>query len=110
MTDKEWQEKCNLYIKIHDAVVSDNEKLYAENVRLKEAVEAEREENEKIKQVLHLTGLKLTDTEIGVRLTNFAGMQLMQVGDGYDNETTYNQGLIDIQTAGDEIRKHFGVE
>ena len=40
-----------------------------------------REENEKIKQVIHLTGLKLTDTEIGVRLTNFAGMQLMQVGD-----------------------------
>jgi hypothetical protein len=43
MTDKEWQEKCNLYIKIHDAVVIDNEKLYAENVRLKEAVAAERE-------------------------------------------------------------------
>ena len=43
MTDKEWQEKCNLYIKIHDAVVIDNEKLYIENVRLKEAVAAERE-------------------------------------------------------------------
>ena len=33
-----------------------------------------------------------------------------EIGDGYDNETKYNQGLIDIQTAGDEIRKHFGVE
>jgi hypothetical protein len=43
MTDKECGEKCNWYIKIHDAAVRDNEKLYAENVRLKEAVEAERE-------------------------------------------------------------------
>ena len=33
-----------------------------------------------------------------------------EIGDGYDNETKYNQGLIDIQTAGVEIRKHFGVE
>ena len=33
-----------------------------------------------------------------------------EIGDGYDNETKYNQGLIDIQTSGDEIRKHFGVE
>jgi len=81
MTDKEWEEKCNLYIKIHDAVVRDNEKLYAEIVRLKDAVLAEREENEKIKQVLHLTGLQLTETEVGVRLTNRAGMRLMQAGD-----------------------------
>jgi translation initiation factor IF-3 len=47
------------------------------------AVEMRRlyEENERIKQVLHLTGLQLTETEVGVRLTNRAGMQLMQVGD-----------------------------
>ena len=39
MTDKQWEEKCNLYIKIHDAVVIDNEKLYALNVELVKALE-----------------------------------------------------------------------
>ena len=46
-----------------------------------EEIKGLREENERIKQVLHLTGLQLTETEVGVRLTNLAGMRLMQVGD-----------------------------
>ena len=49
--------------------------------RLHEEMKGLREENERIRQVLHLTGLQLTKTEVGVRLTNRAGMRLMQVGD-----------------------------
>ena len=58
MSDREWEEKRNLYIKIHDAVVRDNEKLYAENVRLKEAVAAEREACANLLLSADLSGLR----------------------------------------------------
>ncbi len=56
-----------------------------------------------------------TDKLLPAQLNRFAELivrECAEIGDGYDNETKYNQGLIDIdiQTAGDEIRKHFGVE
>ena len=53
------------------------------------------------------------DPDFDIEFEEFAELivkECAEIGDGYDNETKYNQGLIDIQTAGDEIRKHFGVE
>ena len=49
-------------------------------------------------------------TKFMERFAELIVKECAEIGDGYDNETKYNQGLIDIQTAGDEIRKHFGVE
>ena len=36
--NQQWQEKCNTYIQIHDAVVKDNDRLYALNAELVEAL------------------------------------------------------------------------
>ena len=54
-----------------------------------------------------------TDKLLPAQLNRFAELivrECAEIGDGYDNESKYIQGRIDIQTAGDEIRKHFGVE
>lgn len=57
---------------------------------------------------LQVYGTQVTAQEI--KFAELIVRECAEIGDGYDNETKYNQGLIDIQTAGDEIRKHFGVE
>lgn len=36
----QWQEKCNTYIELHDAVVKDSDRLYALNAELVEALGA----------------------------------------------------------------------
>jgi len=36
--NQQWQEKCNTYIQIHDAVVKDNERLHEMNAELVEAL------------------------------------------------------------------------
>jgi hypothetical protein len=36
--NQQWQEKCNTYIQIHDAVVKDNERLHEVNAELVEAL------------------------------------------------------------------------
>jgi hypothetical protein len=38
--NQQWQEKCNTYIQIHDAVVKDNERLHEMNAELVEALRA----------------------------------------------------------------------
>ena len=37
---QQWQEKCQAYIDVHDAVVKDSDRLYALNAELVEAVKA----------------------------------------------------------------------
>ena len=36
--NQQWQEKCQAYIELHDAVVKDNDRLYALNAELVEAL------------------------------------------------------------------------
>lgn len=36
----QWQEKCNTYMELHDAVVKDSDRLYALNAELVEALQA----------------------------------------------------------------------
>lgn len=38
LVSAEWQEKCNTYMELHDAVVKDNDRLYALNAELVEAL------------------------------------------------------------------------
>lgn len=40
---QQWQEKCNTYIEIHDAVVKDNERLHEVNAELVESLKYCRE-------------------------------------------------------------------
>jgi len=35
--NKQWQDKCNTYIELHDAVVKDSDRLYALNAELVDA-------------------------------------------------------------------------
>jgi|VirMetMinimDraft_7_1064189.scaffolds.fasta_scaffold00193_25 hypothetical protein len=57
--NQQWQEKCNTYIQIHDAVVKDNERLHEMNAELVEALEKA------------LYGLKYHTSQTGsLRLTN----------------------------------------
>jgi hypothetical protein len=37
---QQWQEKCNTYVELHDAVVKDSDRLYALNAELVEALQA----------------------------------------------------------------------
>ena len=36
--NQQWQEKCNTYVELHDAVVKDSDRLYALNAELVEAL------------------------------------------------------------------------
>ena len=57
--NQQWQEKCNTYIQIHDAVVKDNERLHEMNAQLVKA----------LKKALY--GLKYHTSQTGsLRLTN----------------------------------------
>jgi len=37
----EWQEKCNTYIELHDAVVKDNDRLYVAVAKMREVLEVQ---------------------------------------------------------------------
>lgn len=45
-----------------------------------------------------------------VKFAKLIIQECAEIGDHYDNESTFADGTQDITTAGMEIREHFGVE
>jgi hypothetical protein len=50
------------------------------------------------------------DREAIMRLARLIILSCAEIGDDYDNESAANYGIVDVVTAGNAIREHFGVE
>lgn len=70
--NKQWQDKCNTYIELHDAVVKDSDRLDALNAELVEALkEVQRDVHRIIKG--HFVHLPTVDEELSEALAKAEG-------------------------------------